>query len=129
MHGKCKDHRLFNQSGSLPPVTFTWKTVILSLKTDKELHRCDVKHSFLAFSNILISLQSVCFVLVFLLSSTDDMSKVPSIFYTRLIQFRVAGGVEPIPAVIGKKVAYTMDRLPIHHRAKTETTEEVKSWS
>ena len=41
----------------------------------------------------------------------------PSIFYTRLIQFRAAGGLEPIPAVIGREARYTLDRSPVHHRA------------
>jgi len=35
----------------------------------------------------------------------------PSIFYTRLISVsRVARGLEPIPAVIGRKAGYTLDR-------------------
>jgi len=37
----------------------------------------------------------------------------PSIFYTRLIQFRI--GLEPIPAVIGREAGYTLDRSPVHH--------------
>ena len=30
---------------------------------------------------------------------------------------RVAGGLEPIPVVIGREVGYTLDRSPVHHRA------------
>jgi len=38
------------------------------------------------------------------------------IFYTRLIQFRVAGGLEPkLP--FGDRQAYTLDSSPVHHRS------------
>ena len=43
-------------------------------------------------------------------------------FYTRLIQFRVLGGLEPIPAVIRREAGFTLDRSPVHHRA-TQTNE------
>jgi len=32
---------------------------------------------------------------------------------------RVAGGLEPIPAVFGREAGYTLDRSPVHHRAGT----------
>ncbi|XP_072218566.1 uncharacterized protein [Leuresthes tenuis] len=31
--------------------------------------------------------------------------------------YQRAGGLEPIPAVIGRKAGYTLDRSPVHHRA------------
>ena len=44
------------------------------------------------------------------------------IFYTHLIQFRVTGELEPIPAVIGREAGYILDRLPVHHRATERQT-------
>jgi len=42
----------------------------------------------------------------------------PSIhFLYRQSVGRVAGGLEPIPAIIGRKAGYTLDRSPVHHRA------------
>ena len=44
----------------------------------------------------------------------------PSIFYTRLIQFRIVGGLEPNPTVIWGEAGYTLDSVssvPVHHRA------------
>ena len=38
----------------------------------------------------------------------------PAIAYTHLIQLRVAGGLEPIPAVIELEAGYTLDRSPVH---------------
>ena len=35
---------------------------------------------------------------------------------------RVVGGLEPIPAVIGREAGYTLDRSPVHHRATRQTT-------
>ena len=44
------------------------------------------------------------------------------IYYIFLIQFRVAGGLEPILAAIGQEAGYSLDGLPVHHRDKTETS-------
>ena len=45
-------------------------------------------------------------------------SNHPSIhFLYRLIRWSGRGGLEPIPAVIGRKAGYTLDRSPVHHRA------------
>ena len=44
-----------------------------------------------------------------------------SIFYANLIQFRVRGLLEPIPAVIGWEAGYTLDRSPVHHRDTEQT--------
>jgi len=42
----------------------------------------------------------------------------PSIhFLYRQSVGRVVGGLEPIPAIIGRKAGYTLDRSPVHHRA------------
>jgi len=47
----------------------------------------------------------------------------PSIFRTHLIQFRDAARLEFIPAATGQEARYTLDRLPVHHRAtKRETS-------
>ena len=35
---------------------------------------------------------------------------------------RVVGGLEPIPAVIGREAGYTLDRSPVHHRATQRQT-------
>ena len=40
----------------------------------------------------------------------------PYVFCTGLIQFRVAGGLELIPAVIGWEAGYTLDMSSVHHR-------------
>lgn len=40
----------------------------------------------------------------------------PSIRVLPLIHFRVSAGLDPIPHVIG----YTLDGLPVYHRANTE---------
>jgi len=41
----------------------------------------------------------------------------PSILYTRLIRRSGRRGLEPIPAIIGREAGYTLNRLPVHHRA------------
>lgn len=41
------------------------------------------------------------------------------------IQFVVAAGPEPIPAVIGQEAGYSPDRLPIYGRINTERQETV----
>ena len=35
---------------------------------------------------------------------------------------RVAVGLEPIPAVVRREVGYTLDRSPVHHRARQRQT-------
>jgi len=46
----------------------------------------------------------------------------PSVFHTCFIQFRVAGGLEPTPAVTGREAGYSLDRSPVHHRATQRQT-------
>jgi len=41
---------------------------------------------------------------------------------TILIQFRVAGGLKPIPEVIRQEAGFTLDRSPVHHRATQRQT-------
>jgi len=48
----------------------------------------------------------------------------PAIFYTRLIRRSGRRGLEPIPAVIGRGVGLTLDRLPVHHRATQRQTRQ-----
>jgi len=35
-----------------------------------------------------------------------------------------AGGLEPIPAVIGREAGYTLDRSPVYHRATQRQTRQ-----
>ncbi|KAF7655274.1 hypothetical protein LDENG_00058650 [Lucifuga dentata] len=35
------------------------------------------------------------------------------------------GGLEPIPAVIGREARYTLDRSPVYRRADTETDKHI----
>lgn len=46
-------------------------------------------------------------------------SSHPSIRYLLLIQFRIPGGLESIPAVTGRVVGYTLIRSPVYRRANT----------
>ena len=37
------------------------------------------------------------------------------------------GGLEPIPAVIGREAGYTLDRSPVHHRATQRQTRQTST--
>ncbi|XP_053502224.1 fibrinogen like 1B isoform X3 [Ictalurus furcatus] len=39
---------------------------------------------------------------------------------------RVMGNLEPLPGSIGHKAGYTLDRVPIHHRARSHTTDNLE---
>lgn len=44
---------------------------------------------------------------------------LPSIHFLMLIQFRVTGGLGPIPTVIREEVGYTLDGPSVCHRPNT----------
>jgi len=50
-------------------------------------------------------------------SENADGGFHPSVHFQCPLQLRVVGGLEPIPADIGRKAGHTLDRLPVHHRA------------
>jgi len=51
------------------------------------------------------------------------MENYPSIhFLLPLNPFQGCGGLEPIPAVIGREAGYTLDRSQVHHRATQRQT-------
>ncbi|KAF4081025.1 hypothetical protein AMELA_G00156050 [Ameiurus melas] len=52
----------------------------------------------------------------------------PSIF-NRLLLFRVTANLEFIPGSIGHKVGYTLDRVPVHHRARSHTHSHTHSYT
>lgn len=51
-------------------------------------------------------------------ATQDIMSS--HLFSEQLVQFRVAGGLEAIPAVTVQMVGYTLDSLLVYCRANTE---------
>ena len=52
---------------------------------------------------------------------SGNLSIYLSIFYTSLIQFRFVGGLEPIPAAIGREAGYTLERSPVNYSINRET--------
>jgi len=56
--------------------------------------------------------------------SSPDLSGQAVEYTEGLIQFRLAGGPEPFPAVIGREAGYTLDRSPVHHSATQRQTRQ-----
>ena len=50
------------------------------------------------------------------LSMPHSLPSIHFLYPKRVSVGRVAGGLESIPAVIGREAGYTLDRSPVHHR-------------
>lgn len=72
---------------------------------------------------ILVPFQLQTSLLTFLLTFRNpNKVKIPALYFITTSTTQGLWGLKPIPAVIGPKAGYTVDKLPVYHSQLVQTT-------